>query len=112
MRRAGSGSTETVGVGPIHAHECYARADDRSSVRQRRLVVCRDEDHDDDGCHRDGTQLTRWLVLDITMPILMRPLRRLIIRNFDEESVRTMAAVKKYAEAHPRRIAGELYPVA
>jgi hypothetical protein len=55
-----------------------------------------------------GTQVTRWLVLDITMPILMRPLRRLMIRSFDEENVRTMAAVKKYAEAHPMRIAREL----
>ena len=48
-----------------------------------------------------GTQVTRWLVLDITMPILLRPLRRLILRTFDEENVRTMAAVKKYAEAFP-----------
>jgi len=49
----------------------------------------------------DGrTQVARWLVLDITMPILLRPLRRLIIRSFDEENVRTMAAVKQYAEAH------------
>jgi hypothetical protein len=49
----------------------------------------------DDG----GTQVTRWLVLDITMPILLRPLRRLLIRSFDEENVRTMTAVKKHAEA-------------
>jgi hypothetical protein len=48
-----------------------------------------------------GTEVTRWLVLDITMPILFRPLRPLIIKSFDEENVRTMAAVKQYAEAHP-----------
>jgi hypothetical protein len=48
-----------------------------------------------------GSQVTRWLVLDITMPILFRPLRRLIIKSFDDENVRTMAAVKTYAEAHP-----------
>jgi hypothetical protein len=49
----------------------------------------------------DGaTHVTRWLVLDITMPILFRPLRRLIIGSFDAENMRTMAAVKKYAEAH------------
>jgi hypothetical protein len=54
----------------------------------------------------DGTQVTRWLVLDVTMPIPFRPLRRLIIRSFDEENVRTMAAVKKYAEAHPDGIPG------
>lgn len=47
------------------------------------------------------TDVTRWLVLDFTMPIVFRPLRRLIIKAFDEENVRTMAAVKQYAEAHP-----------
>ena len=49
----------------------------------------------------DGTHVTRWQVLDITMPLVFRPLRRLIIRSFDEEIVRTLAAVKQYAEAHP-----------
>jgi hypothetical protein len=48
-----------------------------------------------------GTHVTRWLVLDISMPILFRPLRRLIIRSADAENMRTVAAVKKYAEAHP-----------
>jgi hypothetical protein len=51
-----------------------------------------------------GTQVTRWLVLDITMPIFSIPLRWLIIRSFDKENVRTIAAVKKYAEAHPAGI--------
>jgi hypothetical protein len=51
--------------------------------------------------HGAGTQATRWLVLDITMPMLLRPARQLIIRSFDDENVRTMAAVKTYAEAHP-----------
>jgi len=55
-----------------------------------------------------GTQVTRWLVLDITMPILFRPLRRLIVRSFDDGNVRTMAAVKKYADAHPGHDAREL----
>ena len=36
------------------------------------------------------------------MPIIARPLRGLIIRRFDQENQRTMAAVKAYAEAHPR----------
>jgi hypothetical protein len=53
-----------------------------------------------------GTQVTRWLVLDFTMPLLFRPLRWLIIRSFDQENVRTMAAVKAYAEAHPRATVG------
>ena len=48
-----------------------------------------------------GTQAARWLVLDITMPMLLRPARPLIIRSFDAENARTMAAVKTYAEAHP-----------
>lgn len=48
-----------------------------------------------------GTQVVRWLVLDIAMPTIFRPLRRLIIKSFDEENVRTLDAVKRYAEAHP-----------
>jgi len=54
-----------------------------------------------------GTQVTRWLLLDITMPTPLRPLRRLIIRPFDVENVRTMAAVKNYAEAHADGIPGK-----
>jgi hypothetical protein len=34
------------------------------------------------------------------MPTITRPLRRLIIQSFDQENLRTMAAVKKYAETH------------
>jgi len=45
-----------------------------------------------------ATQVSRWLVLDIRMPILFRPLRPLIISSFDGENVRTLAAVKSYAE--------------
>jgi hypothetical protein len=48
-----------------------------------------------------GTKVSRWLVLDIAMPIIARPLRGLIVRRFDQENRRTMAAVKAYAEAHP-----------
>lgn len=50
----------------------------------------------DDG----ATGVTRWLVLDIAMPAVLRPLRRLITASFDKENVRTMAAVRQYAEAH------------
>jgi hypothetical protein len=51
---------------------------------------------------QDGTTLVaRWLVLDIAMPVVLRPLRRLITASFDKENIRTMAALKKYAEAHP-----------
>jgi hypothetical protein len=49
---------------------------------------------------RGGTAVTRWLVLDITMPALFRPLRRFVVGAFDKENVRTMTAVKTYAEAH------------
>jgi hypothetical protein len=50
----------------------------------------------DDG----ATGVTRWLVLDIAMPAVLRPLGRLITASFDKENVRTMAAVRQYAEAH------------
>jgi hypothetical protein len=51
---------------------------------------------------RDGaTQVTRWLVLDITMPAIARPLRTLITAGFDQENRRTLAALKRYAEAQP-----------
>ena len=48
----------------------------------------------------DRTNVTRWLVLDISMPVIFRPLRGLIISSFDRENVRTMEALKQYAEAH------------
>jgi hypothetical protein len=47
-----------------------------------------------------ATTVTRWLVLDISMPAAFRPFRGLIVSSFDKENLRTMAAVKKYAEAH------------
>jgi hypothetical protein len=47
-----------------------------------------------------GTAVVRWLVLDIRLPIALRPFRPLITARFDEENRRTMAAVKQYAEAH------------
>jgi Polyketide cyclase / dehydrase and lipid transport len=46
-----------------------------------------------------GTRVSRWLVLDISMPAVFRPLRGLITSSFDKENRRTMAAVKKHAEA-------------
>ena len=48
--------------------------------------------------HGDQTDLTRWLVLDISMPFFTRPLRGVITRTFDRENVRTIAALKDYAE--------------
>jgi uncharacterized protein YndB with AHSA1/START domain len=47
-----------------------------------------------------GTTVTRWLLLDVVMPMVARPLRPLIISSFDKENIRTLGAVKKYAEAH------------
>ena len=49
-----------------------------------------------------GTRVSRWLVLDIGMPRVLRPLRRLVTTFFDKENLRTMAAVAEYAEAHGR----------
>jgi hypothetical protein len=45
------------------------------------------------------TALGRWLLLDISLPAVFRPLRGLITRPFDEENVRTLAAVKAFAES-------------
>ena len=52
-------------------------------------------------------RVSRWLVLDISMPAIVRPLRRLIISSFDKENLRTMAAVKKYAEAYAGHAPGD-----
>lgn len=49
----------------------------------------------------DHTALARWLLLDLAMPFILAPLRRFVIAAFDRENVRTIAAVKAYAEAHP-----------
>ena len=46
-----------------------------------------------------GTAVSRWLVLDVTMPLVFRPLRPLVTASFDKENERTMAALKRYAEA-------------
>jgi hypothetical protein len=50
---------------------------------------------------QDGTTtaVSRWLVLDVRMPLVLRPLRPLVTASFDKENVRTMAALKGYAEA-------------
>ena len=47
----------------------------------------------------DATGITRWLVLDIAMPAALRPLRRLITASFDKENLRTMTALRQYAQA-------------
>jgi uncharacterized protein YndB with AHSA1/START domain len=48
-----------------------------------------------------GTVVTRWLVIDVAMPVVFRPLRPLVTASFDKENQRTMAALKQYAEAQP-----------
>ncbi len=48
-----------------------------------------------------ATVVSRWLVIDLRMPAVFRPLRPLITSRFDRENLRTMASVKRYAEAHP-----------
>jgi hypothetical protein len=47
----------------------------------------------------DRTRVTRWLVLDISMPVVLRPLRCAITGSFDRENIRTMAALTAYADA-------------
>jgi uncharacterized protein YndB with AHSA1/START domain len=54
--------------------------------------------------HEGHTLVNRWLVLDFTMPAVLRPLRGAITSSFVKENVRTMAAVKEYAEAHPKTV--------
>jgi hypothetical protein len=54
-----------------------------------------------------GTRVSRWLVLDIGMPRVLRPLRRMVTTFFDKENLRTMAAVAEYAEAHGGELADE-----
>jgi hypothetical protein len=49
----------------------------------------------------DAILVTRWLLLDVTMPIVFRPLRPAVVSSFDAENVRTMAALKAHAEARP-----------
>jgi hypothetical protein len=51
-----------------------------------------------------ATLVNRWLVLDIVMPSILRPLRRLITESFAKENVRTMDALRKFAEAHPEAV--------
>ena len=51
-----------------------------------------------------STRVCRWLVLDISIPTILRPLRGLILSRFDKENLRTMAAVKAYAEAHANEL--------
>jgi len=68
-------------------------------VRQLRAVI---DVHIHYSIEQDGagTQVARWLVLDVSMPLVFRPLRPLITAGFDKENRRTMTAVKQYAEQH------------
>jgi Polyketide cyclase / dehydrase and lipid transport len=47
----------------------------------------------------DRTRVNRWLVLDFSMPFVVRPLRRAITGSFDRENVRTLAALTAYTES-------------
>lgn len=49
----------------------------------------------------ERTRVSRWLVLDVRMPVALRPLRRFITSAFDRENLRTIAAAKQYADTHP-----------
>lgn len=41
------------------------------------------------------TLVSRWLVLDIVMPVVLKALRPLITSSFDKENVRVMAALEQ-----------------
>jgi hypothetical protein len=49
----------------------------------------------------ERTQVYRWLVLDVRMPLILRPFRAAIILAFHRENLRTMAALKAFAESKP-----------
>ena len=49
----------------------------------------------------EATEVSRWLLLDFAMPVVFRPLRPLVTARFDRENVRTIAALREYAEAQP-----------
>lgn len=67
------------------------------SVRQLRATV---DVHIHYSLEPDGgrTKVSRWLVLDIAMPAVIRPLRPLITTSFDRENVRTLGALREFAE--------------
>lgn len=46
----------------------------------------------------DVTRVDRWIVMDIDMPRILRPLRAILISKFNQENERTMAALKRHAE--------------
>ncbi len=54
-----------------------------------------------DDKHERRTRVNRWLLLDVTMPLALRPLRRAITSAFDKENVWTLTAAKQHAERHP-----------
>lgn len=54
-----------------------------------------------------GTRVDRWLVLDVHMPTIVRPLRSVMLSQFDKENLRTMAAVQQYAETLSADRAGD-----
>jgi len=56
----------------------------------------------DDG----GTRVSRWQVMDVYTPRIVRLLRSVIISKFDEEIARTTAAVKEFAESQAGDRAG------
>jgi hypothetical protein len=47
-----------------------------------------------------STRVSRWLLLDIDIAAILRPLCPLITTRFDKENVRTMAVLASYASAH------------
>ena len=67
-------------------------------VRQLRAIVDVHIHYSFEPGKDQTTSVHRWLVLDVKMPLLFRPLRRAITAKFNKENIRTMDSLKRYAE--------------
>jgi Polyketide cyclase / dehydrase and lipid transport len=86
--------------GTVTGYQPPGSVDFQHTIRVRQLLAIVDVHIHYSLESADGvTTVTRWLVLDVTMPVVLRPLRPLIIAGFDKENLRTMAALKSYAES-------------
>jgi hypothetical protein len=93
--------------GTVTGFQPFGSLDFHHSIRVRQLGATVDV-HIHYSLERDAedTRVARWLVLDISMPFPLRPLRPAIISRFNKENVRTISALREYAEANPDGIAG------
>jgi hypothetical protein len=89
--------------GTVTGFQCPGSIDFHHTIRVRQARATVDVHiHYSFEQDEEGTAVSRWLILDFTMPIFFRPLRPVITSAFDKENLRTMAAVKQYAETHAK----------